>query len=60
MSAVQKRWQLNFANAANAIPREWLVTIDGRQWITHERTTEPIVQLYKRLALVGFARGWMP
>lgn len=60
MTATRQRWQQEFANAADAIPCEWLVTIDGQQWITHERVAEPIVQYYKQLVLVGFARGWMP
>lgn len=56
----QRVWQRQYDDARNAIPASWLVSLpDGFIGIQIQRRSELIVQLYWKLAQVGFARGWL-
>jgi hypothetical protein len=54
-------WRKNFSDAADAIPTSWLYTDkDGLMWIYPDYADMAVAQLYRNLAIVGFAKGWMP
>jgi hypothetical protein len=59
-SMVKQVWQRDFNNATALIQDAWIFTAeDGSTWINPEHANETAVQLQRKLALVGFARGWM-
>lgn len=59
-SAVERVWRKDFNNVTKAIHESWIQTLeDGSQWIRPEHTEEVAVQLQRKLAIVGYARGWM-
>lgn len=65
MDATERRWRIDFVNAHDAIPESWLVhgkDDDGEDGtcINPDHRDDPVIKAYKSLALVGFARGWMP
>jgi hypothetical protein len=58
--ATRARWVQDFTATIAAIRAEWLVTVeDGSLWILPAYHDEPVVVLHRRLASVGFARGWL-
>jgi hypothetical protein len=58
--ATRAVWVKDFTAAAESIRDEWLTIVeDGSLWITSARRNEPAVVLYHKLAMVGFARGWL-
>jgi hypothetical protein len=61
VTVVERVWRKNFADIARAIPASWLFTDeDGLMWIHPEHADEAVVRQHHELALVGFAKGWMP
>lgn len=61
MDTVERVWRKNFSDAADAIPTSWLYTDeDGLMWIYPDYADTAVAQLYRNLAIVGFAKGWMP
>lgn len=60
MDATQRVWCRNFRDASRAIPPHWLVHCDdGFVGIAPEYRDTRQVELYHRLCLVGYARGWL-
>lgn len=60
MDAVERVWHKDFNNLHDAIPQEWLVTVeDGSTWIVAEHSNEEIVRRYLAHCTVGYARGWL-
>lgn len=60
MTPTQAVWLRNFEQIADAIPESWrMVDPDGLQWIRPEYADREIVRLHRRLALIGFANGWL-
>lgn len=60
MSAVERVWRKDFNNTVKAIPESWILTLDDGARVIHpDHANEPVVQLQRKLAIVGFARDWM-
>jgi hypothetical protein len=60
MDTTGRVWRKDFANAANSIRPEWLITLDdGFVGIRPKFRQRPEVDLYARLCQVGYARGWL-
>lgn len=57
---LQRRWQIDFDQVAAKIPGEWLL-VDQGGWVgVHpDHRDDEVVELYARLAQVGYARGWL-
>lgn len=61
MEEIERVWRRDFNNVTKNIHKSWILTLDdGSQWIRPEHADKPSIQLQKKLALVGYARGWMP
>lgn len=61
MDTVERVWRKNFHDATSAIPTSWLLTDeDGLMWIDSKYSDKSLVQIYRSLTIVGFAKGWMP
>jgi hypothetical protein len=59
-SAVKQIWRRDFNNVTALIQESWILVLkDGSMVIRMEHANEPAVQMQQKLALVGFARGWM-
>jgi hypothetical protein len=61
VDSVEHVWRQNFADSARAIPSSWVLTDeDGLTWIYPEYADRAAARLHRDLALVGYAKGWMP
>lgn len=57
--ATEQVWRKDFNNYAEAIPAAWLVHVGDWTGIHADRADDPVVQMYRKLMIVGYAKGWI-